>query len=247
MSAAGPPSGTRSIRQRKYQDAQYQDVHINLFSKSIIRPLKPVLPPGVSQGEFDLAIKEWSDVVGSHNVFSGQDVQEYIDPYELNEDAANRRVPSGAVWYAAAAYPFVIENADRDASPSTLEEAKRVLRIANKFKIPLWTFSRGKNLGFVSIFGKKFQLTVDCRYGGPAPRLSGSVALDLHRMNHVIEINEEFSYAVVEPGVTFTDLYNYCKERDLRVWPSVPSLGWGSVVGNVQISPAAVNPVLTQR
>jgi len=52
-------------------------------------------------------------------------------------------------------------------------------------------------------------------------------------MNKVIEVNEEFSYAVVEPGVTFTELYQYCALRKLRVWPSVPSLGWGSVVGNV--------------
>ena len=72
------------------------------------------------------------------------------------------------------------------------------------------------------------------RYGGPAPRLTGSVALDLHRMNRIIEVNEEFSYACVEPGVTFTDLYDYCKEHRLRVWPSVPSLGWGSVIGNVR-------------
>ena len=60
--------------------------------------------------------------------------------------------------------------------------------------------------------------------------------MDLHRMNKIIEVNEEFAYAVVEPGVTFTELYNYCAERKLRVWPSVPSLGWGSVVGNVRPS-----------
>ena len=74
------------------------------------------------------------------------------------------------------------------------------------------------------------------RYGGPAPRLTGSLALDLHRMNKIIEINEEFSYAVVEPGVTFTDLYDYCKLHRYRVWPSVPSLGWGSVIGNVRLT-----------
>lgn len=72
------------------------------------------------------------------------------------------------------------------------------------------------------------------RYGGPAPRVVGSVAVDLHRMNKIIEVNEEFSYAVVEPGVTFTDLYEYCVKNKLSVWPSVPSLGWGSVVGNVR-------------
>lgn len=70
------------------------------------------------------------------------------------------------------------------------------------------------------------------RYGGPAPRVTGSVALDLHRMNKIIEVNAEYAYAVVEPGVTFTDLYDYCVKNKLNVWPSVPSLGWGSVVGN---------------
>lgn len=58
------------------------------------------------------------------------------------------------------------------------------------------------------------------------------MALDLHRMDKIIEVNAEYAYAVVEPGVTFTDLYNYCAKNNLKVWPSTPSLGWGSVVGN---------------
>lgn len=70
-------------------------------------------------------------------------------------------------------------------------------------------------------------------YGGPAPVVSGSIALDLHRMNRILEVNDEFHYAVVEPGVTWTDLYNYCVENKKKVWPSTPSLGWGSVIGNV--------------
>jgi len=101
-------------------------------------------------------------------------------------------------------------------SPHTTDQLKEVLKVANKYAIPLWTFSRGKNLG----------------YGGPAPRVNGSVALDLHRMNKVIEVNDEFHYAVVEPGVTFIDLYNYCVEHKKKVWPSTASLGWGSVMGN---------------
>lgn len=76
-------------------------------------------------------------------------------------------------------------------------------------------------------------LSIICRYGGPAPRVNGSVALDLHRMNKIIEVNDEFAYAVVEPGVTFTELYKYCVEHKLKVWPSTASLGWGSVMGNV--------------
>jgi FAD/FMN-containing dehydrogenase len=51
-------------------------------------------------------------------------------------------------------------------------------------------------------------------------------------MNKIIEVNSEYAYAVVEPGVSFTDLYDYCVKSKLKVWPSCPSLGWGSVVGN---------------
>lgn len=63
--------------------------------------------------------------------------------------------------------------------------------------------------------------------------MNGSIVMDLHRMNKVLEVNEKFSYAVVEPGVTFGDLYSYCVQKKLKVWPSTASLGWGSVVGNV--------------
>lgn len=63
--------------------------------------------------------------------------------------------------------------------------------------------------------------------------MNGSIVMDLHRMNKVLEVSEKFSYAVVEPGVTFGDLYTYCVQKKLKVWPSTASLGWGSVVGNV--------------
>lgn len=74
------------------------------------------------------------------------------------------------------------------------------------------------------------------RYGGPAPIVNGSIVIDLHRMNKVLEVNDKFAYAVVEPGVTFGDLYAYCAERKLKVWPSTASLGWGSVLGNVSLT-----------
>lgn len=36
---------------------------------------------------------------------------------------------------------------DPSNSPASTEELQKVLEVANKFAIPLWTFSRGKNLG----------------------------------------------------------------------------------------------------
>lgn len=47
-------------------------------------------------------------------------------------------------------------------------------------------------------------------------------------MNRIIEVNAEYAYAVVEPGVTFTELYDHCVAHKLKAWPSVPSLGWVS-------------------
>lgn len=62
--------------------------------------------------------------------------------------------------------------------------------------------------------------------------VQGSVVLDLHRMKKIIEVNEQYAYAVVEPGVTFFDLYEYIQERGYKLWMSVPALGWGSIIGN---------------
>ncbi|KAI0403219.1 glycolate oxidase [Xylaria palmicola] len=100
--------------------------------------------------------------------------------------------------------------------PSSVEELQGILKVVNEYKIAVWTFSRGKNFG----------------YGGPAPLVPGCVALDLHLMNKILEVNEKFGYVVVEPGVTFADLYAFCAEKKLKLWPSTASLGWGSVIGN---------------
>lgn len=56
--------------------------------------------------------------------------------------------------------------------------------------------------------------------------------LDLHRMKKIIEVNEEYGYAIVEPGVSFFDLHDYIKERQIKLWISCPAIGWGSVLGN---------------
>lgn len=66
--------------------------------------------------------------------------------------------------------------------------------------------------------------------------MNGSIIMDMHRMNKILEVSEKFAFAVVEPGVTFGDLYTYCSTNKLKVWPSTASLGWGSVVGNVRAS-----------
>ncbi|KAJ9132446.1 Vanillyl-alcohol oxidase [Pleurostoma richardsiae] len=190
---------TSSLPTNTYPYADYEAAHQVTFAPPTKRPIKPVLPPGVQTVDFERALEELISILGKEAVFVKEALAYYIDPYELwEDDETKRKVPSAAVC------------------PSSLGDLRQVLHIANKYGIPVWTFSRGKNLG----------------YGGPAPRVSGSVALDLHRMNRILEVNDEFSYAVVEPGVSFAELYNYCVEHKKRVWPSTASIGWGSVLGN---------------
>ena len=112
-----------------YINAEYQSTHYNLFKDSITVPLKRVLPPGVSQYAFDAAIMQYMAVVGHEQVLQGDALTEYIDPYELSEAEGKRKMPSAAV------------------RPKNVEELRRVLAISNQYAIPVWTFSRGKNLG----------------------------------------------------------------------------------------------------
>lgn len=59
-------------------------------------------------------------------------------------------------------------------------------------------------------------------------------------MKRILEVNEKLAYIVVEPGVTFFDVYDYLHENKLDLWVSTPALGWGSVLGNVsRLQPTA--------
>jgi len=122
--------------------------------------------------------------------------------------------------YRDAYSPFFGELEDRIASaavaPATLEQVQAVVRIANQRRIPLYPISTGRNLA----------------YGGSAPVYSGSVVLDLKRMNRVLEVDERNAYALVEPGVSYFDLYDHITKANLDVWIDPPDPGWGSVIGN---------------
>lgn len=101
--------------------------------------------------------------------------------------------------------------------PATVEEIQQIVEVANEYKIPLSPTATGRNLG----------------YGGAAPRLSGSVVVaTAERMNNIIEVNEKYAYALVEPGVSYFDLYEHVQSKGYKLMLDVPDLGWGSIVGN---------------
>lgn len=157
------------------------------------------LPPNVSAADFEAALRAWREAVGNDWVFtSDADTALYKDAYSPYWGEPEERWASAAV------------------APQTLEQVQAVVRTANRYRIPIYPISTGRNLG----------------YGGSAPVYSGSVVLDLKRMNRVLEVSERNAYALVEPGVSYFDLYEHITKAGLDVWIDPPDPGWGSVIGN---------------
>lgn len=153
-------------------------------------------PPGMSEVGLARVIIELRHVVGAAQVLAVDDLSGYLDPYAFT--AEGEHLPAAAVLV------------------DSVGQIQEVLRIANDHRVPLWTVSRGRNLG----------------YGGASPRVTGSVVLDLSRMNRVLEVDEQAGCALVEPGVSFSDLHQHLRDQGSSLWVSVPDLSWGSVVGN---------------
>lgn len=128
--------------------------------------------------------------------------------------------PADVALYRDAYSLFWDEPEERVASaavaPINVEQVQAVVRICNERGIPLYPISTGRNLG----------------YGGSAPVYSGSVVLDLKRMDRVIDVDERNASALIEPGVSYFDMYRHLQERGSKLWIDVPDPGWGSLVGN---------------
>ncbi|RYG98564.1 MAG: FAD-binding oxidoreductase, partial [Alphaproteobacteria bacterium] len=156
-----------------------------------------LLPPGSGEAAFAAALEEFRAALGAQWVFTDDDDRaSYLDPFAIGprEDHA----VSAAL------------------APADTDQLRSILAIANRYRIPLWPVSMGKNFA----------------YGTAAPMLKGSVVVDLKRMNRVLEVDEELGFALVEPGVSFFDFKEELDRRGSRYWMSGAAHSWGSVIGN---------------
>lgn len=168
------------------------------------------LPPGTSSQKFKEFTKRAAEAVGEENVTiitkSEELSQEsYLEPSKAHD------------MYHILDQEYFVSSAV--IAPRGVPDVQAVMRLCNEFEIPVWPFSIGRNVG----------------YGGAAPRVPGSIGLDLGvHMNKILEVNVDGAYALVEPGVTFFDLHDYLVKHNLRdrLWLDVPDLGGGSVLGN---------------
>lgn len=155
------------------------------------------LPQGVAGDAFRAAVEKLRTAVGKKWVVVDEAaLKRYWDDH--SSVGSDLDAPSAAV------------------APDGVEEIQAVLRIANQYRLPLWTIGTGKSVAD----------------GGPAQRQAGCVVLDLKRMNRILEVNEDLAYALVEPGVSYLQLYEHLQERKSHLWIDCAAVGWGGVIGN---------------
>jgi 4-cresol dehydrogenase (hydroxylating) len=109
-----------------------------------------VLPPDMDEAGFAALLREFRAAAGDEWVWSGDDdLFPYRDSFSSVWNTAEERHASAAV------------------GPANVEQVQQIVRVARRFRVPLFPISTRKNFG----------------YGGPPPNVHGSVVLDLKRMN----------------------------------------------------------------
>jgi len=130
--------------------------------------------------DYDAALAELATALGAAHVVT---------------DAAVRRSAETSTFATSHKIPGIIR-------PASRAEVQECLRIANRFHVPVYPISSGKNWG----------------YGSRVPAADGCLLLDLGRMNRILDFSEELAYVTVEPGVTQAQLYAFLEEKGSRLW-----------------------------
>ena len=157
-----------------------------------------MLPEAMDRDVFAGVVRELRAIVGDEWVFADEASTVSYRKSEI-PDLRGEHIPSGAV------------------APANVEQVQAILAVANRYRLPLWPVSTGKNMG----------------YGMATPASSGQMILDLKRMNRIIEFDAELGTILVEPGVTYQQIQDYIDEHNLPYWIDVPTVGpIVSMVGN---------------
>lgn len=124
-------------------------------------------------------VEELKKIVGVNNVI--YDDLEALEAYSHDEVAEKHyaHMPEAVV------------------KPSSAEEIAQIMKLANKYKIPVTPRGAGSGLS-----------------GGAVP-VYGGIVLSFERMNKILEIDRENLVIVVEPGVVTNEINNAVKEYGL--------------------------------
>lgn len=102
--------------------------------------------------------------------------------------------------------------------PENVFEVQTLTAIARENRLSLHPLSRGKNWG----------------YGSRCAPEPNAIVVDLSLMNKIIEVNEELAYAVIQPGVSQEQLYQFLLENNHNLIMDATGASPGaSIVGNL--------------
>lgn len=101
------------------------------------------------------------------------------------------------------------------ARPADAAQLSAIVKLARTHKAAVLTLYNGSDVG-ASLSGEG-----DC------------IAIDLSRMNRVLEVNPDYAFARVEPGVSFADLARYLGEQKLPLLVDAERDSNASVAGSI--------------
>jgi hypothetical protein len=140
---------------------------------AIAEPL--VLPPNVSSDVFNKFLTACQDV-GSDNIEVVSTASQINDGNYMKPNYTHdpHHILKQDFFLASAV-----------VAPRNVADVQTIVKAANEYHVLLWPISIGRNSG----------------YGGAAPRVSGSVVVNMGKnMNKILEVNVKGAYALVEPG-----------------------------------------------
>jgi len=88
--------------------------------------------------------------------------------------------------------------------PGTAEEVQEIVKLCNKYKVPISPYSGGLSGGYAQ------------------PLRDEGIILDLGRMNRILEVDIDSRYVVVEPGVTSGQVWAYFRKNYPEWAPPIP-------------------------
>ncbi len=101
--------------------------------------------------------------------------------------------------------------------PADIEQLRAILAIASESNVSLWVLpNTAANGGIVSSATDKDILVID-----------------QSRMNRIVEVNAKGAFALVEPGVSYIQLYDYLQENNTGLWVDCDRNGLNSVSGSI--------------
>jgi glycolate oxidase len=143
---------------------------------------------------------------GMSKVF--EQLKKILSPGELSFESKVLEQNAGDKWFAA-------HKPDAVALPRYKESVSKILKFANKHRIPVTP--RGAGHGYV---------------GGAVP-IHGGIVLSLAKMNRIKEINAADFVAVVEAGVITKDLQDAVEKKGLYYPPDPASRADTFIGGNI--------------